>query len=211
MFTRIRIKYEIAFQIAKILLTMHNLSSIKHHGHLTSHNIFIDLKKIASGTFEVRVRIADIETFDFMEYGNIFFNYRISSVWSSPEVLKYQKKILEITTQMDVYSFGMILWELWHQSVPFDNDIKQATQYVVKEESRPKIVQSPDDIDKEEEEKEEFKDAISEQYQSLSSDTNQQTINPKHLRTYCDPIVSSLIRKCWTNDPNQRPKVFEIC
>lgn len=68
---------------------MHNLSSIKHHGHLTSHNIFVDLKKIGSGTFEVRVRIADIETFDFMEYGNIFFNYRISSVWSSPEVLRH--------------------------------------------------------------------------------------------------------------------------
>lgn len=208
-FTRIRIKYEIAFQIAKILLTMHNLSSIKHHGHLTSHNIFVDLKKIASGTFEVRVRIADIETFDFMEYGNIFFNYRISSVWSSPEVLKYQRKILDITTQMDVYSFGMILWELWHQSIPFDNNIKQAIQYVVKEESRPKIVQSISDIDKEEEEKEEFKDAISEQYDSLNS--IKQDNQPKYVRTYCDPIVSSLIRKCWTNDPNQRPKVFEIC
>ena len=127
MFTRIRIKYEIAFQIARILLTMHNLSSIKYHGHLTSHNIFVDLKKIASGTFEVRVRISDLENFDFMEYGNIFFNYRIASVWSAPEALKQLKKITELTTQMDVYSFGVILWELWHKSIPFDNDIKQAT------------------------------------------------------------------------------------
>ena len=98
LFTRIRIKYEIAFQIAKILLTMHNLSSIKHHGHLTSHNIFVDLRKIASGTFEVRVRIADLENFDFMEYGNIFFNYRIVSVWSAPEALKSIKKIADLTT-----------------------------------------------------------------------------------------------------------------
>ena len=93
---------------------MHNLSSIKQHGHLTSHNIFVDLKKIASGTFEVRVRISDLENFDFMEYGNIFFNYRIVSVWSAPEALKQIKKITELTTQMDVYSFGVILWELWH-------------------------------------------------------------------------------------------------
>jgi len=100
------------------------------------------LKKIASGTFEVRVRIADLENFDFMEYGNIFFNYRIASVWSAPEALKQIKKITDLTAQMDVYSFGVMLWELWHQSIPFDNDIKQATQYVLKEESRPKIIQS---------------------------------------------------------------------
>jgi hypothetical protein len=77
---------------------MHNLSSIKCHGHLTSHNIFVDLKKIASGTFEVRVRISDLENFDFMEYGSIFFNYRIASVWSAPEALKQLKKIIDLTT-----------------------------------------------------------------------------------------------------------------
>ena len=41
---------------------------------------------------------------------------------------------------MDIYSYGMIIWEIWHQSVPFDGDIVTAQEYVVKEESRPKIV-----------------------------------------------------------------------
>jgi serine/threonine protein kinase len=82
---------------------------------LSSHNIFIALKKIGVGTFEISVRISDIENINFMEYGNMFYNYRISSVWSAPEVLKYPKKIQELTTKMDVYSFGMILWELWHE------------------------------------------------------------------------------------------------
>lgn len=97
MYTKIRIKYEIAFQIARIMLTIHNLSSIKHHGHLTSHNVFVDLKKIGIGTFEIKVRIADIELFDFMEYSNMFFNYRITSVWSAPEALQNLKKIPELT------------------------------------------------------------------------------------------------------------------
>jgi hypothetical protein len=55
------------------------------------------------------------------------------------------KKITELTPQMDTYSYGMIIWELWHKSIPFDNDIKSAEEYVVKEESRPKIIRSAKD------------------------------------------------------------------
>ena len=124
--TKIKIKYDIALQIARIMLTIHNLGSLKNYGHLTSHNIFVTLKKIGSGTFEISVRISDLENFDFMEYGNMFYNYKISSVWSAPEVLRQPRKIQEVNTQMDVYSYGMILWELWHESVPFDNDLNQA-------------------------------------------------------------------------------------
>lgn len=70
------------------MLTIQNLSSIKCHGHLTSHNLFVDLKKSSNSTYRIKVRISDLENFDFMEYGNMFYNYRISSVWSAPEVLK---------------------------------------------------------------------------------------------------------------------------
>ena len=93
MSTKVRIKYEIALQLSRILLTIENLSSLKKHGHLTSHNVFVELKKIASGTFEIKVRIGDIENLDFMEYGNLFYNYKFTSVWSSPEALKSPKKI----------------------------------------------------------------------------------------------------------------------
>ena len=53
----------------------------------------------------------------------MFFDYRITSVWSSPEALESLKKIKDPTPEMDVYSYGLILWELWHQAIPFDNDI----------------------------------------------------------------------------------------
>jgi len=55
--------------------------------------VFVDLKKIASGTFEIKVRVGDIENLDFMAYGNMLFNYKFTSVWSSPEALKNPKKI----------------------------------------------------------------------------------------------------------------------
>ena len=40
---------------------------------------------------------------------------------------------------MDVYSFGMLMWEILHQTVPFDGDLKACTQYVLKSDARPKI------------------------------------------------------------------------
>ena len=40
---------------------------------------------------------------------------------------------------MDVYSFGMVMWELWHETVPFDNDLTLCQNYVIKEDSRPMI------------------------------------------------------------------------
>lgn len=38
----------------------------------------------------------------------------------------------------------MILWEMLHDAVPFDNDLKLAENYVVNEDARPKI---SDDVD----------------------------------------------------------------
>jgi len=69
------------------MLTLHNIKIIKWYGHLTSHNIFVDIKKLGKGEFQLKIRIAELELLDFMEYGNMFFNYRMTSVWSAPELL----------------------------------------------------------------------------------------------------------------------------
>lgn len=38
---------------------------------------------------------------------------------------------------MDVYSFGMIMWELWNETVPFDGDLSLCKQMILREEKRP--------------------------------------------------------------------------
>lgn len=53
----------------------------------------------------------------------MFGSYKPINVWSSPEVLKSKKKILEPLPAMDIYSFGLIMWEMFHEQVPFDNDV----------------------------------------------------------------------------------------
>ena len=68
-------------------MTIHNLGGIKCHGHLSSHNIMVELKKLGEGKYWMKVRLADLENLDYMQYANMFYDYRIASVWSAPEVL----------------------------------------------------------------------------------------------------------------------------
>jgi hypothetical protein len=99
-----------------------------------------------------------------MEYSNMFFNYRIASVWSAPECLAQQRRIVEGNIRMDSYSYGIILWELWHQEIPFDNDVSSAKQYVM-EESRPQIISGPNDLSDDEEDE----DSGNESFRSASN------------------------------------------
>jgi len=39
--------------------------------------------------------------------------------------------MIDPTAQMDVYSFGLIMWEIWHEKTPFEGDVKEATEVVI--------------------------------------------------------------------------------
>jgi len=56
-----------------------------------------------------------MEFIDLKKYANMFFSYRPITVWSSPEILRSPKKLLEPLAPMDVYSFGFIMWEIFHE------------------------------------------------------------------------------------------------
>lgn len=64
--------------------------------------------------------------------------YRSQSAYSPPEVLEL-KRMPEPKPEMDIYSYGMILWEVFHGAQPFDGNIKLAQNYVCNEDSRPMI------------------------------------------------------------------------
>ena len=72
-------------------------------------------------------------------YANVFYDYRCKSVWSAPECLAQKKRMLEPTVAMDAYSFGVICWEIWHEKVPFEGELSEALEVVVKEDLRPRI------------------------------------------------------------------------
>jgi len=84
-----------------------------YHGNLNTLNIFIDLDtRDEASDYEYTVRIGEIEMVDIKKYANLFYSYRSISVSSPPECLENQRQRNDPTAEMDIYSFGMIMWEI---------------------------------------------------------------------------------------------------
>ena len=135
-------KRAISIGIARILNSLHSIMQPVYHGHLSSHNVFVELPENEEALNmdwstlqqKVVVRLGQAEMKDLAKYASMFYKYRPASVWSSPEVLKQKHGMLEPTSEMDVYSFGLLLWELWHEKLPFDGKLKEAMEVVLDED-----------------------------------------------------------------------------
>lgn len=118
---------------------------------------------------------------DFKRYGNMFYSYRSTSVSSPPEVLKNQRKREDPTPQMDIYSFGMIMWEFLYEQLPFDGDVAACAQYVVEDDARPQIVT-----------------AIRTESVQLPSGLLGETMDgAEHEQIMLTEDLANIIRKCW--------------
>lgn len=85
---------------------------------------------------------------------------------------------------MDVYSFGLIMWQLYHEKVPFDGNLVACTECVL-QDTRPQIQERSETV--------------------VEADTE----SFYETGVVSGPIAG-LIRKCWASDPEQRPEFNEI-
>lgn len=106
-------------------------------------------------------------------------------MWSSPEVLRTPKKFSEPSKPMDVYSFGMLLWEIQHEEVPFDGDLRSCTSMLLNEDKRPFIECGDEESDTSDCEDE--------------SDTEKKS---KETTGGCSAPIAAIIRQCWTSEPS---------
>jgi len=106
----LEIRQRLAFDIARGVAYLHKHKIV--HGDLRACNILVDKNNNAKlGDFGLaKQRVANMSMVMTNERTHGFFN------WLSPELLKTGKK----TEASDVYSFGMILWELMTGKIPFD-------------------------------------------------------------------------------------------
>lgn len=68
----------------------------------------------------LQVKISDFGLQQLKHYCKIFHSYRLFNQWSSPEICHAEHNKESLDTSVDVYSFGMILWELETHQIPFD-------------------------------------------------------------------------------------------
>jgi hypothetical protein len=89
---------------------------------------------------------------------------------------------------MDVYSYGFIMWELFHEHLPFDGDIAACTRYVLQEDGRPKINEA----------------------QEIEEDDEEQPEITQQNVPACSGPIANLIRACWVSEPTARPTYNHI-
>jgi hypothetical protein len=127
-------KLNIAIGIIKGLQYLHENNII--HYHLSSKNIYIE--------DDLNPLIADFGFYNLAENASIFNKYINKNSYSSPEMLIDTKKIChkinsENNEKNDIYSFGMLLWEIYTETIPFDVKLSELKKYILEEKYRPEV------------------------------------------------------------------------
>ena len=128
-------KINISIGIIKGIKYLHENNII--HYHLSSKNIYIE--------DDLTPLIADYGFYSLKENASIFNKYINKNSYSSPEMLLDSKKIchklnnIENNEKNDIYSFGMILWEIFTETIPFDVKLSELKKYIIEEKLRPEV------------------------------------------------------------------------
>lgn len=88
---------------------------------------------------------------------------------------------------MDSYSFGMLMWEVLYEKVPFEGEVKAAVEYVVDEDARPLIVTVAT-------------------HEPESSDNQ----NEESSAMVLTEDLANIIRRCWQSDPTKRTSLGQV-
>ncbi len=104
-------RVNLAREISMILIELHHKKI--YHGHLTPYNILFDPYN--------NILLSDIGLKHLKKYAGLVSSYCNKSCWSSPKILSCNGKVARnVTRQDDVYSFGIILWEILTSSIPYE-------------------------------------------------------------------------------------------
>jgi serine/threonine protein kinase len=88
-------------------------------------------------------KITDFGFKSLKENASIFLKYKNKNAYSSPELLKDKKRIgnfyYGLDFHTDVYSYGVLLWEIFTMTIPFNVRMKTIYNMVAVENFRPEI------------------------------------------------------------------------
>jgi len=109
----------------------------RQHGHLSSHNVLMAPEG---------AKVTDVGLHKLKKFAGVVISYSNKGAWTSPEQLQQRgKTVAKIRESDDVYSFGVIMWEVWTGEQPFGGvGVEKLRELVAVQNLRPSI---PADID----------------------------------------------------------------
>lgn len=138
-------RYSIAWQMAKSINYLHNLNPAILHRDIKSMNFLLKYSGLSEHKYLVKVcdfGLAEIRR-ETLSQSMSFPSVQLvgSFYWKAPELLSNHQRH---TKQSDIYSLGMVFWELATGQKPWDECADETTVFVkVKMGERPTI---PDDV-----------------------------------------------------------------
>ncbi|KAL4224652.1 Retinal guanylyl cyclase 1 [Mactra antiquata] len=171
----IMFKMSLAVDICQGLDYLHK-SSIKHHGNLRSTNCVIDSRWVC------KLTDFGIQTFRSMQESEELLGeqtYYSRLFWTAPEVLRrlLRKESYELTHQIDIYAYGIIIKELICRTEPYSSEHVLTPKEIIIKVSNPptpEFIFRPD-------------------------------ITATELGTDLHSNMKNLIKRCWAEDPDSRP------
>lgn len=104
----------------------------KTHGHLNSRNVMMDRDG---------AKVSDIGLHKLKKFASVVLSYSNKGAWSSPEqLLTRSKTATKVVESDDVYSFGILMWEVVTGEQPFEGvGVERLKDMVAVDNLRPSL------------------------------------------------------------------------
>ncbi|XP_045481556.1 atrial natriuretic peptide receptor 1-like isoform X1 [Harmonia axyridis] len=154
--------------------------SLKSHGTLSSTHCLVDNR------FSVKISdygLRSLESYadDNSSQDDTHHSYWKSLLWTAPELLRAPKE--RGTQQGDIYSFAIIMHEI----------VTGKETFYLEEENNMSV-----------------REVVENVRNGSSSNNNGEQLRPSLEGATCDDEVAQLMRKCWNEDPGDRPNFTNI-
>ncbi|EFC47641.1 predicted protein [Naegleria gruberi] len=193
---RFETKLKILIDITKGLIYLHSIKPHKIiHRDLKPGNILLD--KI------MNAKVGDFGLSKIVSNNSATMTSNVGTLlYMAPELLSDNHK--GKSTKVDVYSFGVIMWELLYEILPFSNEIDNSTTVFqilmrVAKGHRPELLHAKSFSEKQ----------IDEWIEHNFTKKHIENLGKSEIIGFLESYVQ-IMERCWAQDSSQRPEFIEI-